>query len=311
MMEGKVMTPRVREILHWYGADHPGTLSKLAQVLNHGHLAGTGKVAIYAVAEAFTNGENPRLASHADLHDPIFHFARAVETGASAVVAPLGVLQAACRDFCGEIPFFLKVDAARTKAGGEVRCSSLSDLPSLIKAASWMGAVGLVLRVELTNCHVDSLAPWLIELRQAGLLSVISFTRSAITERLETVAEMARWVKWASEQGAHFVHIPFPGEMLVASRSHREAESEVPGRRRADILRPITEAALNGQRLVVWDLDVDPVQGEEEYRQRLLVSAAGGGFGFSLGRALGGCPPAVARQTMKDYMEILVGRELK
>ena len=38
------MTPRVREILSWYGADNPGVLTNMARVLNHGRLAGTGKV---------------------------------------------------------------------------------------------------------------------------------------------------------------------------------------------------------------------------------------------------------------------------
>ena len=35
------MTPRVKEILSWYGADNPGTLGNLARLLNHGRLAGT------------------------------------------------------------------------------------------------------------------------------------------------------------------------------------------------------------------------------------------------------------------------------
>ena len=40
------MTPRVREILSWYGADSTGTLTNLARLLNHGRLAGTGKLVI-------------------------------------------------------------------------------------------------------------------------------------------------------------------------------------------------------------------------------------------------------------------------
>ena len=40
------MTPRIREILSWYGADNPGTLSNLARLLNHGRLGGSGKLVI-------------------------------------------------------------------------------------------------------------------------------------------------------------------------------------------------------------------------------------------------------------------------
>ena len=41
------MTPQVTEILSWYGSDNPGTLTNLARLLNHGKLAGTGKLVIF------------------------------------------------------------------------------------------------------------------------------------------------------------------------------------------------------------------------------------------------------------------------
>jgi|RhiMetStandDraft_8_1073273.scaffolds.fasta_scaffold64935_1 class I fructose-bisphosphate aldolase len=40
---------RVREILSWYGSDNPGTLTNLARMLNHGRLAGSGKMVILPV----------------------------------------------------------------------------------------------------------------------------------------------------------------------------------------------------------------------------------------------------------------------
>jgi class I fructose-bisphosphate aldolase len=50
------MTPRVKEILSWYGADSPGTLTNLARLLNHGRLAGTGKLVILPVDQGFEHG---------------------------------------------------------------------------------------------------------------------------------------------------------------------------------------------------------------------------------------------------------------
>ena len=50
------MTPRVKEILSWYGADNPGTLSSLARILNHGRLGGTGKLVILPVDQGFEHG---------------------------------------------------------------------------------------------------------------------------------------------------------------------------------------------------------------------------------------------------------------
>ena len=41
------MTPRVREILNWYGSDNPGTKANLARLLGHGQLADTGRLVIF------------------------------------------------------------------------------------------------------------------------------------------------------------------------------------------------------------------------------------------------------------------------
>src|SRR5262245_39514098 len=47
---------RVREILSWYGSDNPGTLTNLARMLNHGRLAGSGKMVILPVDQGFEHG---------------------------------------------------------------------------------------------------------------------------------------------------------------------------------------------------------------------------------------------------------------
>jgi DhnA family fructose-bisphosphate aldolase class Ia len=46
----------VQEILSWYGSDNPGTLTNLARLLNHGKLAGTGKLLILPVDQGFEHG---------------------------------------------------------------------------------------------------------------------------------------------------------------------------------------------------------------------------------------------------------------
>jgi DhnA family fructose-bisphosphate aldolase class Ia len=48
------MTQRVKDILSWYGSDNPGTLTNLARMLNHGKLAGTGKLVILPVDQALS-----------------------------------------------------------------------------------------------------------------------------------------------------------------------------------------------------------------------------------------------------------------
>jgi class I fructose-bisphosphate aldolase len=68
------MTERVREILSWYGADNPGTLTNLARLLNTGRLAGTGKLVILPVDQGFEHGPARSFAPNPPAYDPRYHF---------------------------------------------------------------------------------------------------------------------------------------------------------------------------------------------------------------------------------------------
>jgi hypothetical protein len=104
------MTPRVREILSWYGADSAGTLTNLARLLNHGRLAGTGKLVILPVDQGFEHGPARSFAPNPPAYNPHYHFELAIEAGCNAYAAPLGFLEAGARDFAGEIPLILKTN---------------------------------------------------------------------------------------------------------------------------------------------------------------------------------------------------------
>src|ERR1700735_3158907 len=104
------MTPRVREILGWYGAENVGTLTNLARMLNHGRLGGTGKLVILPVDQGFEHGPARSFAPNPPAYDPRYHFELAIEAGCNAYAAPLGFLEAAARDYAGEIPLILKLN---------------------------------------------------------------------------------------------------------------------------------------------------------------------------------------------------------
>ena len=55
------MTPKVKEILGWYESDNPGSKTSLARILNHGHLAGTGKLVDPAGGPGFRARPGPQL----------------------------------------------------------------------------------------------------------------------------------------------------------------------------------------------------------------------------------------------------------
>ena len=50
------MTDRIREILSWYRSENPGVLTNLSRILNHGRLAGTGRMVILPVDQGFEHG---------------------------------------------------------------------------------------------------------------------------------------------------------------------------------------------------------------------------------------------------------------
>jgi class I fructose-bisphosphate aldolase len=106
------MTPRVQEILSWYGADNPGTLTNLARLLNHGRLGGTGKLVILPVDQGFEHGPARSFAPNPPAYDPRYHFELAIEAGCNAYAAPLGFLEAGVREFAGDIPLILKTNDA-------------------------------------------------------------------------------------------------------------------------------------------------------------------------------------------------------
>ena len=106
------MTPRVKEILSWYGADSPGSLTNLARLLNHGRLGGTGKLVILPVDQGFEHGPARSFAPNPPAYDPRYHFELAIEAGCNAYAAPLGFLEAGARDYVGDIPLILKCNDA-------------------------------------------------------------------------------------------------------------------------------------------------------------------------------------------------------
>src|SRR5579872_190498 len=98
------MNSRVQEILGWYGSDSPGTLTNLTRLMNHGVLAGTGKMVILPVDQGFEHGPARSFGMNPDSYDPTYHISLAIESGCNAYAAPLGFIEAAAREFAGEIP---------------------------------------------------------------------------------------------------------------------------------------------------------------------------------------------------------------
>src|SRR6266571_6448763 len=120
------MTERVREILSWYGADNPGTLTNLARLLNTGRLAGTGKLVILPVDQGFEHGPARSFAPNPDGYDPSYFPSLAIEAGCNAYASPLGAMELIAREYAGRLPLILKVNNSDSLGGPEQPHSALT-----------------------------------------------------------------------------------------------------------------------------------------------------------------------------------------
>src|SRR6202790_4864888 len=110
------MNDRIREILSWYSSENPGVRTNLARMLNHGRLAGTGKMVILPVDQGFEHGPARSFAPNPPAYDPHYHFQLAIDAGLSVYAAPLGFIEGGAGTFAGAIPTILKVNSSNSLA---------------------------------------------------------------------------------------------------------------------------------------------------------------------------------------------------
>src|SRR3954452_10123050 len=119
-------TERVKEILSWYPSDSAGTRTNLARLLNHGTLAGTGKLVILPVDQGFEHGPARRFAVNPDAYDPEYHAQLALDSGCNGYAAPLGFIEAVADRFAGQIPLILKLNNSDVLAKTAAPMSALT-----------------------------------------------------------------------------------------------------------------------------------------------------------------------------------------
>src|ERR1700755_3254651 len=95
---------RIRQILSWYPSDNPGTRTNLPRMMNHGTLAGTGKMVILPVDQGFEHGAARSFAPNPPSYDPDYHCQLAIDSGCNAYAAPLGFLEQVADQVAGQGP---------------------------------------------------------------------------------------------------------------------------------------------------------------------------------------------------------------
>src|SRR6202047_1702080 len=228
------MTPRVREILSWYGADSAGTLTNLARLLNHGRLAGTGRLVILPVDQGFEHGPARSFAPNPPAYNPLYHFGLALEAGCNGYAAPLGFIEAGAAEYAGEIPLILKLN------NHDLLLDEHDPMPAVtgsVKDALRLGcsAVGFTIYPgsDVAYDMMEEIAEMGREAKASGLAVVIwSYPRGGnLSREGETAIDICAYAaQLAAQLGAHIIKVKPPSahlELAAANAVYEERDIEI------------------------------------------------------------------------------------
>jgi fructose-bisphosphate aldolase, class I len=305
------MSSTTREILSWYGADNPGTLTNLARLLDHGRLGGSGKLVILPVDQGFEHGPARSFAMNAPAYDPRYHFELAIEAGCNAYAAPLGFLEDGAREFAGQIPLILKLNnhdvLLEERDPAQALTSSVGD-------AVRLGCAGIGFTIYPGSEHrlamYNQLRALAEEARQHGLAVVVwSYPRgSGLSKDGETAIDVTAYAAHiAAQLGAHLIKVKLPTGHLEQAAARKVYEKEgVPIGTLAERVRHVVQATFNGRRIVIFSggaADTD-----EAVFEQVRAIRDGGGFGSIIGRNSFQRKKAAALKFLDTVMGIYAGK---
>jgi class I fructose-bisphosphate aldolase len=307
------MTPRVREILSWYGSDNVGVLTNLARIMNTGRLKGTGKMVILPVDQGFEHGPARSFAKNPDGYDPAYHFNLAIESGCNAYAAPLGALEVCAREYAGEIPLILKINNSDSLFSNK---SPISALTSSVDDAFRLGCSGIGFTIYPGSSErkgmYEEISAAASMAKQAGLAVVLwAYPRGEqLSKDGETGIDVIAYAAHiAAQLGAHIIKVKPPTahiEQEAARKVYLEQGIKVDSM--TDRIRHVVHSAFNGKRIVIFS------GGEAKATDALLKEvremAAGGGFGSIMGRNAFQRPKAESIKLLHDVMDAFAGKAL-
>jgi class I fructose-bisphosphate aldolase len=301
------VTDRVKQILSWYASDNPGTVTNLARVLNHGTLAGTGKLVILPVDQGFEHGPVRSFAPNPAGYDPDYHFQLAIDSGCNAYAAPLGSLEMGAMKFAGQVPLILKLNNSDSLAKMD---QPISAITGSVEDALRLGCVGIGYTIYPASSHrnrmYEDLREITIEAKRKGLITVVwSYPRGAgISKAGETGIDVCAYAATiAAQLGAHIIKVKAPTAHIEQPEAQKVYEKyQIPVATLTERIRHVVQTTFNGKRVVIFS------GGEAKDTASVLADvkelAAGGAFGSIMGRNAFQRSRPDALKLLADVMEI-------
>src|SRR5207249_4966251 len=241
------MNDRIRGILSGYTSEKPGVRTNLARMLNHGRLAGSGKMVILPVDQGFEHGPARSFAPNPAGYDPRYHFQLAIDAGCNAYAAPLGFLEAGAADYAGEIPLILKLNNSDTLS----KIEPISAVTGSVNDALRLGcaAVGFTIYPGSNerNTMYQELREITEEAKAKGLAVVVwSYPRGAgLSKAGETAIDVCGYAaQIACQLGAHIIKVKPPSAHIEQEAAKKVYEKQrIPIGTLAERVRHVVQSA--------------------------------------------------------------------
>ncbi len=300
------LTERVSKILSWYGSDNPGTRANLARMMNHGRLAGTGKLVILPVDQGFEHGPARSFAPNAAGYDPDYHVQLAVDSGCNAYAAPLGFLEAVADRYAGAIPLILKLNNSDSMSKGHPACSAIT---GSIEDALRLGCTAIGYTIypgsSARNTQYQDFREITLEAKRKGLAVVLwAYPRGeGISKDGETAIDIVAYAAQVSAQlGAHVIKVKPPKDFIEQAEAKKVFEKfQIPTATLADRVRHVVQSAFAGKRIVIFS--GGEAKGTADVLEDVRQIAAGGGFGSIMGRNAFQRPREESIKLLTDVMD--------
>ncbi|MHB1294361.1 MAG: class I fructose-bisphosphate aldolase [Anaerolineae bacterium] len=305
------MSDRVREILSWYRSENPGVITNLARMLNHGRLAGTGKMVILPVDQGFEHGPGRSFAGNPAAYNPLYLFRLAIQAGCNAYAAPLGSLEAGAADYAWQVPLILKAN------NHDVLYEEPDPMPALtatVEDALRLGCVGIGYTIYPGTAErrvlYEQVRDLIAEAKAVGLVPVLwAYPRgSSLSREGETAIDVIAYAAQIAVQlGAVIVKVKLPTEHLELDAARKVYERyQVPISTLAERVRHVVQSAFDGQRIVIFS--GGEARGDEEVFEQIRGIRDGGGFGSIIGRNSFQRSESDAVAFLQTIMDMFVGK---
>ena len=303
------ISQKVRKILDNYESDNPGTKSKLASILMHGKLGGTGRMVILPVDQGFEHGPARSFAPNPPAYDPHYHFQLAIDAGLNAYAAPLGMIEAGADTFAGAIPTILKCNSSNSLARPKDQAVYGS-----VKDALRLGCAAIGFTIYPGSDDQFGMmeeARALAEEAKANGLAVVmwSYPRGGdLTKEAETAIDICAYAAHlAALLGAHIIKVKPPTAALGLDAAKKVYEAQkidisTPAKRIAHVV----QSCFNGRRIVVFS--GGEAKGDEGIVAEARAIHEGGGNGSIIGRNSFQRPRDKALELLGALIEIYQGK---